>query len=318
MRWIVTTVAVIFNLGIVFSLPQSLVEDVKVNELKQSNKVKRAFNGETASDDNQKVSTFSSAIKRGASQLFSDWQQDKNRNNNYPDLPSDSGDYSSQFDEKPSLSDIDKSYQYNVEREKLDEALENAILKSEFYRDSSPPNQYRYYDEQFDERRRKRRDAKVRMGNRNKRNIDLSPEEWLTILQIWENDRRHASQKDNYHPIWSTYDENQNKDHDKDEYDVGDDDENWLEAPVYPHIGRIGDIPKSSSNFAYEDKRGQWDDFSENKRKRYFLSERRNDPTRELRYLNGPARSKNEFYTLSQLLASQREPNLPIYHRLVL
>lgn len=89
-------------------------------------------------------------------------------------------------------------------------------------------------------------------------------------------------------------------DGDRDENDIEQDEENWLDTPVYPHASN-----QFNPGYYYEDKK-----------KRYMVARKRNDPTRELRYLNGP--NKNDFYTLSQLLNSQREPNLPVYHRLVL
>lgn len=64
------------------------------------------------------------------------------------------------------------------------------------------------------------------------------------------------------------------------------------------------------------DKRSQWGGIADSKKKRFMVARKRSDPTHELRYLNGP--NKNDFYTLSQLLSYQREPNVPLHHRLVL
>ncbi|KAF2899699.1 hypothetical protein ILUMI_06476, partial [Ignelater luminosus] len=64
-----------------------------------------------------------------------------------------------QFDDK-SLLDYEKAYRYGTNKEKLDEALENAVLKSELYGDPGALNQYRYFDGSSDERRRKRRAIK--------------------------------------------------------------------------------------------------------------------------------------------------------------
>lgn len=52
-----------------------------------------------------------------------------------------------------------------------------------------------------------------------------------------------------------------------------------------------------------------------------MVSRKRSDPTRELRYFtNGGAHNRDDnIYTLAQLLSgSQREPNVPLYHRAVL
>lgn len=151
-----------------------------------------------------------------------------------------------------------------------------------------------------------------RLDNRYKRDIKLSPEEVLTLLALWENERRHNPE--DYRPIWSRYEPQDLEDSSENEIDQ--DDENWLDTPVvYPHA--TSEYARPSPGYMYEDKRGQWGGFSENKKKRFMVARKRNDPTRELRYLNGPAQ-KNDFYTLAQLLASQREPNVPLYRRMVL
>lgn len=46
---------------------------------------------------------------------------------------------------------------------------------------------------------------------------------------------------------------------------------------------------------------------------------RTSDPTRMIRYINGP--NQNDFNTLSNILNNQKDPNpldLPVYRRLVL
>lgn len=103
-----------------------------------------------------------------------------------------------------------------------------------------------------------------------------------------------------------------------DESEFGEEDENWLNTPVYPHVTTH---PKPMSpNYYYEkepqvyDKR--WGGFGENKKKRFMVARKRSDPTRELRYLAGPG--TNDYYALSQLLNSQREPNVPLYRRMML
>lgn len=52
------------------------------------------------------------------------------------------------------------SFRYGTNKDKLDQALENAVLKSELYGDPSAVNQYRYYGGGAEEKRRRRRDAK--------------------------------------------------------------------------------------------------------------------------------------------------------------
>lgn len=108
-------------------------------------------------------------------------------------------------------------------------------------------------------------------------------------------------------------------DSEADQNDEGDDEENWMDTPVYPHA--TGHANNIGPGYIFEDKpfekRGRWGGFTaDNRRKRFMVAKKRNDPTRELRYLNGP--NKNDYYTLSQLLSNQREPNVPLYHRLVL
>lgn len=52
------------------------------------------------------------------------------------------------------------SFRYGTNKDKLDQALENAVLKSELYGDPSAVNQYRYYGGGAEDKRRRRRDAK--------------------------------------------------------------------------------------------------------------------------------------------------------------
>lgn len=50
---------------------------------------------------------------------------------------------SSSFDEDKTLSEYEKGYRYGTSKDSLDEALENAVLKSELYGDPAALNQYR-------------------------------------------------------------------------------------------------------------------------------------------------------------------------------
>lgn len=137
-----------------------------------------------------------------------------------------------------------------------------------------------------------------RLDSRIKRDIELTPEDILTILTLYENDRQHPPT--GYRTSWQRFEPSLDLDGDREENDIDQDEESWLDTPVYPHAS-------SQFNPGY---------FYEDKKKRFMVARKRNDPTRELRYLNGP--NKNDFYTLSQLLSSQREPNVPVYHRVVL
>lgn len=89
------------------------------------------------------------------------WEQDPNLFQNV-DVPGAAAIYGSdgdQFDDK-SYGDFEKGFRYNANKEKLDEALENAVLKSELYREPSSINQFRYYGGRGEDVARKRRDAK--------------------------------------------------------------------------------------------------------------------------------------------------------------
>lgn len=148
-----------------------------------------------------------------------------------------------------------------------------------------------------------------RFDNRIKRDVELSPEDMLTILTLWENERQRQ-------PNWNEL-ENEREE----EYNPYNQEENWLDNPVYPHVTSHN---KPSSNYYYEkdpqvyDKRGTWGGFSDYKKKRFMVARKRNDPTRELRYLNGPIQNRNDYYTIAQLLGAQREPNVPVYRRFML
>ncbi|KAK5641651.1 hypothetical protein RI129_010198 [Pyrocoelia pectoralis] len=297
---------VIYYLTLANSLPTSLVEDVKANSIKE-NKVKRA-RSDTEENSHLPAAYYKNptAIKRGTSQPFDNWEALNKETfiNLAPSLYSNDG----KIDEK-SIIDYEKAYQYGTNKEKLDEALENAVLKSELYGNPGSLNQYRYFEGSNDEKRKKRA-ALRKLNNRYKRDVELTPEEFLTLLSLWENERRHSPE--DYRPTWSRYEPNMDLD-DRNDNEIDEDDENWLDTPVvYPHATNRG-----NPNYIYEDKRGEWGRFPENKKKRFMVARKRNDPTRELRYINGPPQ-RSDYYTLSQLLASQREPNAPLYHRMVL
>lgn len=61
-----------------------------------------------------------------------------------------------------SMSEYEKGFRYATNKDKLNEALENAVLKSELYGEPSAINQYRYYGTGMEEKRRKRNARKLR------------------------------------------------------------------------------------------------------------------------------------------------------------
>lgn len=130
-----------------------------------------------------------------------------------------------------------------------------------------------------------------------------------------ENGRQHPSNYRN----WQKFDSNLDTDKDNQDNFEEDDEGTWLDSPVYPHAN--SHTNSFSSNYYYErpqayEKHNQWNGITESKKKRFMVARKKNDPTRELRYLNGP--NVNDYYTLSQLLGNQREPNVPVYHRHIL
>lgn len=153
-----------------------------------------------------------------------------------------------------------------------------------------------------------------------KRDVEFTPEDILTLLTLWENERQRSPVA--YRNNWQRYEPSYDIDAgDNVENDLEQDDENWLDTPVYPHVAAKA---AATPNYYYEEKpplyekRSQWGGFGENKKKRFMVARKRNDPTRELHYLTGPVQDRNDFYTLAQLLSQQREPNVPLYHRRVL
>lgn len=300
-------------------IPTSLVEEIKSSELR-NNKVKRAHPAELLNlDGNGAEGPFykPSAIKRGVSledKLSPDLQWDQEQadfiNKNY--LPNSSSSLfrypdGSLDEDDTKLNEYGKGYQYAAGKgyqsaannDNLDEALENAVLKSEVYGDPGAFNQYRFQ-------------------SRLKRDVELSPEEVLTLLSLYENSRQHqVPQSDNYRYPWTRFEPTI----DSDELQENDD-ESWLNTPVYPHASSFD--KDMGPKYMYENSpqdlevKDRWRGFGvDGRSKRFMVSKRKTlDPTRELRYINGP--NKNDFYTLSQLLSNQRGSDAPVYRRLVL
>lgn len=149
-----------------------------------------------------------------------------------------------------------------------------------------------------------------------KRDADLSPEELLTILTLWENER----QKQPYRSSWQNYESSSvNLDNENDN-EYGEEEEKWLSGPVYP---RRMSRPKTPQNYYYEREApqtsGRWGEIAEGRKKRFMVAKKRNDPTRDLGYSSGgPMQSRSDYYTLAQLLSSQRGQDVPLYRRLML
>ncbi|CAH0563924.1 unnamed protein product [Brassicogethes aeneus] len=298
----------------VFTLPTSLVEEIKSSELREP-KVKRTPSNQ---EENSEVQYFNkpSAIKRGANlktpnsdqQALNEWSQAQAQalNEDLSNLQSSLYNNQQNYDDK-TIAEYEKGFQYGANKEKLDEALENAVLKSEYY-DPGSLNQYRYYGAD-DKKRRRRAVQKLRMAPRFKRDVELTPEEIITLLNLYEKSRQNEDYRP-YQPLKYQYN-NENYDIDTENNDG----ENWLEGPVYPHVNRENTEYLFDEAPQVFEKRGKWGNFE--KQKRFMVAKKRSaDPTRELRYLNGP--NQNDYYTLSHLLSNQREPDVPLYHRLIL
>ncbi|XP_065163581.1 prohormone-2 isoform X1 [Atheta coriaria] len=313
------------------ALPTSVLQDLMANDV-TNKKVKRAQTMPAVEKplESQKEYFYPTAIKRGGGglktnqlPLLTEWDQQRYREQAAAeDLPVSLYSPLDELDDK-SVSDYEKGYRYATNRDKLDEALENAILKSELYGEPTALNQYRYYED--DDRKRKRRNASTtakkaaartqqarRITNRLKRETDLSPEDILAILTLWENERLSGLNTQNRRP-WQPNYESDYSDFSQDS------DEDWLDAPVYPHASDEHMTPPSPNYYydvapQYAEKRGRWGGFTENRRKRFMVAKKRADPTRELRYLNGP--SRNDYYALSEFLANQRDAaDGPLYQR---
>lgn len=88
-----------------------------------------------------------------------------------------------------------------------------------------------------------------RLDSRLKRDIELSPEDILTILTLYEKEREIPPA--GYRTFWQRFMPTMDLDGDRDENDIEQDDESWLDTPVYPHAGHTNQyVP----NFLYEDK----------------------------------------------------------------
>ncbi|KAL3274650.1 hypothetical protein HHI36_016030 [Cryptolaemus montrouzieri] len=288
------------------AIPSSMVDEIKASELRP-NKVKRVSLPSQGSEENQKSGNSHyhgnpTAIKR-ATELKNDEMEDVAPNDR--DWTSDSNVYQNADNDFQSTlynddglqygrgrNDYEKDFQYGTNKEKLDEALENAVLKSELYGiGPTSINQYRYLEN--DKRKRRKRDSrKFNYGNRLSVD-DLTPEEVLDLLTLYES-RHQPHQKP-----------------DEDLEELEQDSDTWLDVPVdpQPEIGSRYILNENQPLFEKQ----QW---SNDRSNRFLGARKRNDPTRELRYLTGP--SKYDYYSLPQLLNNQREANVPVLHRYIL
>nr|QGA72569.1 NVP-like protein [Rhynchophorus ferrugineus] len=318
-----------YLMAVSLALPSSLVDEIKSSEMR-NNKVKRAHPDHAGSNENvDPVNYFNkhtSAIKRGTNLKTTDpelsslpeWDADQFYSNSDFNMDSlQSGLFNSPnmpLDDK-TIAEYEKGYRYGTNKDKLDEALENAVLKNEAYRE--PYSQFRFYGSND---RRRRRDTNKQM--RPKRNVDLTPEEVLALLTLYENNRSGLKENDNYRQPIFKYGKGYGVG-DIEDFDTDNNDETWLNAPVFPHASVENDV---SDNYLYDyvngaepDYKARWGGFGDAKKKRFIIAKKRtSDPTRMIRYINGP--NQNDFDTLSNLMNNQKEPRLdvPIYHRKVL
>nr|CAI5838812.1 unnamed protein product [Callosobruchus analis] len=271
------------------AIPSSLVQEIKNSEARSN----KGVNLDEKNVLDQQQSPLDST----------DWTQQDGRSlfhegaaggASLPSIPSSL--YNSpenNLDDK-TIAEYEKGFRYGTSKDALDEALQNAVLKSELYYGG-------------DDRRRKRRSAKkFRLESRLKRDVDLSPEEVLALLSLYDNKQRQLG--DNYRRPWNRSRRRELAGHASEPH-----------SSIYDRdMSSKYMIDTNNLPPVYEKNNGRWEGVYGNvKNKRFMVSKKRSmDPTRELRYLNGP--NKNDFYTLSQLLSHQREPNVPVYRRLVL
>ncbi|PSN51579.1 hypothetical protein C0J52_17889 [Blattella germanica] len=219
------------------------------------------------------------------------------------------------------VSQYEKGYQYGVGKAALDKHVENALLKSELYGD---PCKFPYHIKLIARSYRPELpfvmppDDLTSSRSRLKRDLELDPEDVLTVLSLWEAEHRAKSENNpSIDPSWFSYygldtpdpfqeEELENEeDDDSSQIDGG-----WLEGPV-AH-------PSSSSHRYRLERRGgyyyplqypyptqkrdssQWGGFA--KDKRFMVSTPR-----------------DEVQTLAQLLNHPyRDPGVPLYRRVVL
>lgn len=328
--WSIVVLLLLHQQIVIEALPASLLKHIELND--KNNKVKRTTSVEKpteiiSSNLNNDVPYFRKPTKRNQpllniknpsidEQNLNDWQQ--SLNNRFADSSTNFDNIQSPLfndDNDKSIADYEKGYQYGINKEKLDEALENAILKSELYGDQSAVNQYRYFGGE-DKKRKRRRRRNANLKIRKREAVDLTPEQVLAILSFYETQRSKL-------PLY--YDTNKLNDNENN-------DENWLSRPVAPHasIDNNNDIlfnkntDLDNNELPYNNNNNYY--YYYNKRFKVARKRINMDPTRELHYWSqqqfGNDNNKNDYYTLAQLLSHQQKAPLhqevPVYQRLLL
>ncbi|ENN76923.1 hypothetical protein D910_07056 [Dendroctonus ponderosae] len=245
-KWAFSSLLGAYLVAVSLALPSSLVQEIKNSEMK-SNKgtnLKEADMGEWNRDQLYGGRDFS--LDNIQSGLY-----------DFPNLP---------MDDK-TIAEYEKGYQYGTNKEKLDAALQNAILKSELYGDNYGPSIWPYED-----RRRRKRETVSNKRNtlRYKRNVDLTPDEVLRLLQFYEKNQRELKNGE-FYPV-----EDNN-------------DETWFNEPM-----RYGSVDRPANNRFHQinsqpDYKPRWGAFDPAtfKKKRFMEVEKRTtDPTKMILYLN--------------------------------
>lgn len=114
-----------------------------------------------------------------------------------------------------------------------------------------------------------------RLDGRIKREVDLTPEEILALLSLYENNRQRQQESSNYRQPWNRYEPNFDIDINQDE-SQDQDEENWLDNPVFPHAtGYDKELgPKymiDQGNPQMYDKKVHWGGFGDNRKKRFMV-----------------------------------------------
>ncbi|XP_044759112.1 uncharacterized protein LOC123316902 [Coccinella septempunctata] len=281
------------------AIPSSMIDQIKAREMRP-NKVKRVSIAAEEPEESLGIGNHyygnPTAIKRGTEMKNEAADDESSDDNDWS--PSEQAIYqnvdndfqSTVYNDESSQSandmdDYDKGLQYG-NREKFDEAIENAVLKSEFYGNL-----------EGDKKKRKKRNSRQYSFGNSAASDDLSPEEVLDLLTLYESERQKPEDTLS---------------------NLEQDNSIWLDVPVRPgailpsssNFGPAYHLDRSPSNF----EKSRWSDTRNNKR--FMVAKKRNDPTREIRYINGP--TKHDYYFLSQLLNNRRETNVPVFHRYVL
>jgi len=297
---------ILFAIAIVSdAIPSSLVEQLKSNDAELTKKVKRDHE-QNINDEEQvplnNVNYYNpTANKRGVNlksnqlPLLTEWDRKKIQDSITDNYPSSLYGNDEDWDDK-TIGEYEKGFRYGTNKDKIDEALENAILKSEIYGEPAALNQYRYYGAGgMDSKRRRRRNVskafKNKLSNRLKRDTELSPEDILAILSLLDNDRPRSHSTPTGHPTWYSFEPQEQEENQ-------DNDENWLDTPVYPHVGPI------NPTYYYDtaNKHERWGPAAD-KKKRFMVAKKRMD----------------NYYTLPELLGNTEvNPNVPLYQRYML